>query len=619
MTDITTPSHTLVVRPDRMAMLTEKDRVTDRLDRLERAAAGGLLGGGGGGGLGTEMAMSLGAGSNVSVASAYTKLPAGAVTKQSTDTSGLRYNADGTITILKDGWWQVGGSMQTANITTAAGWVFAIWYTTDDTAPTNPNQFLLYQEAQSGANTNRAESMSLPLWLTANTRFGAAAYNRGTALNCSCQKLVAVRLATGATGAQGAQGPSGAAGPTGAAGDQWFTGTVAPSASAPSGAKIGDYYLNTTNGNYYEKVDVADPGAWLLIGNLKGPQGDLGPPGPQGTQGPAGSAGARWYSGTGAPSSGLGLIGDWYLNDANGDIYEKTGTTAWTLRDNLTGPQGIQGTQGIQGIQGVQGPQGPTGATGQAEGWLSGTGIPGGATGNVGDWYLRTTNSDVYEKTSAGAWTLQTNIKGTAGEKWFSGAYNPNGSFLVAAIGDWFLRTDTGDVYECTDTTGGGVWALRANIKGSQGIQGPTGPSGVAVQAAAPSSSSYQVWVDPDEPDPDPLTAEAVHLLNTAGEPALATNWALYAAGWQAPGFYKDNQSRVFLQGMIKKTIAVVNGEVLFTLPVGYRPLGQSLFVVYSNSAAARIDVMPNGQVVASTGVNAAWVSLAGINFRGEQ
>ena len=58
----------------------------------------------------------------------------------------------------------------------------------------------------------------------------------------------------------------------------------------------------------------------------------------------------------------MGIVGDWYLNDSNGDIYEKTGASTYTLRDNLTGPQGIQGTQG---------PVGPS--TGPAGGDLSGT------------------------------------------------------------------------------------------------------------------------------------------------------------------------------------------------------------------------------------------------------
>jgi hypothetical protein len=40
------------------------------------------------------------------------------------------------------------------------------------------------------------------------------------------------------------------------------------------------------------------------------------------------------------------VVGAWYENDANGDIYEKTGASTWTLRDNLTGPTGATGAAG---------------------------------------------------------------------------------------------------------------------------------------------------------------------------------------------------------------------------------------------------------------------------------
>jgi hypothetical protein len=53
--------------------------------------------------------------------------------------------------------------------------------------------------------------------------------------------------------------------------------------------------------------------------------------------------GNRWYSGAGAPAGSLGLIGDWYLNETNGDVYEKTGVSTWTLRDNFQGPPGENG------------------------------------------------------------------------------------------------------------------------------------------------------------------------------------------------------------------------------------------------------------------------------------
>jgi hypothetical protein len=81
-------------------------------------------------------------------------------------------------------------------------------------------------------------------------------------------------------------------------------------------------------------------------------------------------------------------------------------------------------------------------------------------------------------------------------------------------------------------------------------------------------------------------------------------------------GFDKDPLGRVFLQGMLKKSTAVVGGETMFTLPAGYRPAEQTLFTVHSNGAFARIDVMTTGALMMGAGINAAWTSLAGLSFR---
>ena len=59
-----------------------------------------------------------------------------------------------------------------------------------------------------------------------------------------------------------------------------------------------------------------------------------------------GGSGERWFTGSGTPNDATGEIGDFYLNNANGDYYEKTGATTWTLRGSLRGPQGPQGVQG---------------------------------------------------------------------------------------------------------------------------------------------------------------------------------------------------------------------------------------------------------------------------------
>lgn len=66
--------------------------------------------------------------------------------------------------------------------------------------------------------------------------------------------------------------------------------------------------------------------------------------------------GAAWLSGSGAPSGATGDVGDWYINTANGDTYEKTGTSTWTSRVNLKGATGDAGADGAAGATGPAGP-----------------------------------------------------------------------------------------------------------------------------------------------------------------------------------------------------------------------------------------------------------------------
>jgi hypothetical protein len=275
--------------------------------------------------------------------------------------------------------------------------------------------------------------------------------------------------------------------------EEWMSGSGAPSGTL---GDPGDWYLDSVSGDFYEKTGST---TWTLRGNLKGPTGATGATGSTGSQGPAGTAGSKWYSGGGAPSAATGIVGDWYLNDANGDVYEKTGSSTWTLRDNLTGPTGATGSQG------------PQGATGQAEAWWSGAGAPASGTGAVGDWYLDTTTGDVHEKTGASTWTLRANIKGptgatgsqgstgsqgvagTPGEKWYTGSGAPSGT--TGIVGDWYLDSANGDYYE---KTGASAWTVRGNLKGPQGIQGPQGPSGVATTPTGKAHSAVAAWAAAD-------------------------------------------------------------------------------------------------------------------------
>lgn len=50
----------------------------------------------------------------------------------------------------------------------------------------------------------------------------------------------------------------------------------------------------------------------------------------------------QWHTDAGAPSNGLGVDGDYYLNSDNGAVYNKAGGV-WVLEGNIQGPAGISG------------------------------------------------------------------------------------------------------------------------------------------------------------------------------------------------------------------------------------------------------------------------------------
>lgn len=205
----------------------------------------------------------------------------------------------------------------------------------------------------------------------------------------------------GPTGATGPQGPAGADGEDGTDGADGSNGadgaTILTGSGAPSdgNGNDGDLYMNTANGDVYQKGS----GAWgSAIANITGPAGATGATGATGAQGPQGDPGNDGADGSngatilvdaGAPSDGNGNNGDIYINSSNGDYYLKSGGTWGSAEGNLTGPQGATGDTGATGATGAQGPQGEQGETGPA-GATGATGAtgpqgPAGADGADGD------------------------------------------------------------------------------------------------------------------------------------------------------------------------------------------------------------------------------------------
>lgn len=147
----------------------------------------------------------------------------------------------------------------------------------------------------------------------------------------------------------------------------------------------GDVYLDTTNDDLYKKSG----GVWTFQTNIQGSTG---------LTGATGAPGSQIYSAPGAPSGGLGVNTDFYVNETNGDFYLKV-AGVWVLQGNLTGPQGPIGFTGA------------TGAPGSV--WRNGSGVPSNGLGINGDFYLDDSSGSYYEKI-AGVYVLQGSLQYTS-------------------------------------------------------------------------------------------------------------------------------------------------------------------------------------------------------------
>jgi hypothetical protein len=135
----------------------------------------------------------------------------------------------------------------------------------------------------------------------------------------------------------GPPGPTGPVGPAGSPGSVWRSGNGAPSNSL---GVNGDFYLDTSTGDVYQKIS----GAYNFQINIEGDPGNTGAastvPGPPGTNG------NTLLNGTVPPTSGDGVNGDFYIDTNANEIYGPKTGGSWGVGTPLIGPQGPSGSSG---------------------------------------------------------------------------------------------------------------------------------------------------------------------------------------------------------------------------------------------------------------------------------
>lgn len=107
-------------------------------------------------------------------------------------------------------------------------------------------------------------------------------------------------------------------------------------------------------------------------------------------------------------------------------------------------------------------------------------------------------------------------------------------------------------------------------------------------------------------------TLEKLSLIGGTNEPVFQHGSA-FGSGLQEPGFYKDPWGIAHLVGVVGATYAA--GNIIATLPAGYRPLEKEVFAVLTDTGIGRVDVDASGNITFMSG-GTTFVSLSGIAFR---
>jgi len=145
----------------------------------------------------------------------------------------------------------------------------------------------------------------------------------------------------------------------------------------------------------------------------------------------------------------------------------------------------------------------------------------------------------------------------------------------------------------------------------------------VRTSAALPPPASGQYTVVVSAPGAQNLTDQTMdtwHAVGGVGEPAFQNSWVNFGAPYAAAAFRKDPFGRVMLRGSIKS--GTIN-QTAFTLPAGYRPVGNQQFFIPQGTqqaggyTGALVEITPAGAVgiyITGTATN-AYIDLASVEF----
>ena len=253
---------------------------------------------------------------------------------------------------------------------------------------------------------------------------------------------------------------------------------------------------NTSNILYYSPntglvtyAPAPDDGAT----GATGPQGATGPSG--GPTGATGATGLQILNGSGPPSTGVGVVGDFYIDISTYELYGPKFTTlfgvSWGSPQSLVGATGSPGgATGATGLTGATGPSGgPTGATGATgvQGPTGPQGIQGpsgatGLTGATGSTYQSISYSDLEIGTGNKIVSVLSGLAYSVGQKVIIA--NAVNQLMTGTVTNYNIVNGQLTV-DVSEAIGSGIYTYWVvNLYGAIGPEGSTGATGSGATGA---------------------------------------------------------------------------------------------------------------------------------------
>lgn len=286
-------------------------------------------------------------------------------------------------------------------------------------------------------------------------------------------------------------------------------------------------------GNFSPDIDQA---VWLVTDGLDiFAVGQLAPYG--GAVGATGAAGSSVLNGTGAPTLGIGAVGDFYIDTATYQIYGPRTSLSWGSPTSLVGATGATGATG------------PTGATGSAATIAVGTVTTGSAGSSAIIVNSGTSGSAIFDFTIP---------RGDTGDTGATGATGATGSAATITVGT--VTTGAAGT-SATVTNSGTTGAAVFDFQIPQGVSGDPTPTGSVITFAG--STSPTGW----------LLCDGTAVDRTTYASLFAVVGTTYGAGNGTTTFNIPNlQDRFAIGTSGTRALGTTGGASTYTLTVSNIP-----------------------------------------------